>query len=174
MFDFLEIQINEQADGVSADALRSVLDQTLKFLATGGGGDWKITQISMNSPLTLRLDWRPAVGGGSRPMGEPSETLVRSFAMLRRGEMPGEEIDVSQTRSLAKLAAVARVGRTMTVRAGRGEPVAVDAEWSKLLNAAATQRVKGRRCPISRILRLAGWKGWMFMGRSPSSTSTTR
>ena len=56
--DRLEITVDEQGRGVSADALRVLLNQTLTFLKNEPGGHegvtWRVTGASLSSRLHSR------------------------------------------------------------------------------------------------------------------------
>jgi len=122
MADQLKITIDEQGAGVSAEALRMHLEQTLRFL--GGDPDvgddvveWKVTRVSINSPMRLKLE-RSVVGDAPEPKSRPGETMVRALSRLERGEDLGDEFSPVRLRALERMSSLSNGVRQVWVKAG--------------------------------------------------------
>lgn len=150
MPDRLEIQIDEEGRGVSAEALRSLLDQALQFLMSdpddGPGVTWKVTQLSMNSPLTMRLE-REVAEGEAEPASRPAEQMMRSFGGFERGELPGDELQPRQLNAIAKLASSATSYRSVQVKADRGNAVRLQPQWASDVRKLIAERKREAKTP---------------------------
>jgi hypothetical protein len=131
--DKLDITVEDGGAGVSADALRMLLDQTLAFLEDEPGGSdgmvWRVTRATMNSPFSMTLQ-RVAPESMPEPADRPGERLVRLFAVLSAGMLPDDSTPAIQVRRAAAIAQLAQPGRTVRMGAGRGKVIDIDSEWS--------------------------------------------
>ena len=151
MSDRLQIEIEETGEGVSAELLRLHLEQTLRFLedepdVEQGTVEWKVTRVSMNSPMLLQLE-RTVQEGTAEPATRPGEALARSFARLQRGEDPGEELSLTRLRALENMAAASNDGRRVRVQAGVGEPVELRSHWVSSLRRVRMERKQRDQMP---------------------------
>lgn len=133
MVDKLDITMEDEGAGVSADALRRLLSQTLAFLESEpGGGDgisWRVTQVSMNSPFSMTVE-RRLPKSMPEPVDRPGERLARLFATLAAGGEPDDTLSVGQARRAAAIAEVAEPGRPIVLRASRGNPINLAPQWA--------------------------------------------
>ena len=150
MADRFQIQIDETGEGVSAEALRLQLEQSLRFLEDDPeaveGVAWKIKRVSMNSPLLLELE-RSVEAGVAEPASRPGEQLVRAFALLQRGQMPGDELSPTRLHALEKMAKAANGVRRVRVRAGVGDAIELDPQWASELSRARVERRQRDQLP---------------------------
>lgn len=163
MTDSFQIEIDESGEGVSADALRLHLEQALRFLEEDPGAgeavvEWKVTRVSMNSPLSLKME-RSVKPGQREPASRPGEDLARAFARLNRGEALGEELSATRLHALEKIAAHSNGVRQVRVKAGVGEAIAIKPDWvTELKRARAERRMRDQmpEQPYSIVGRLEG------------------
>jgi len=148
--DKLDIEFEDEGQGVSADALRELLDRTLAFLSDEPGGSdgvtWRVTHVTMNSPLAMTVE-RMAPAGAPEPTERPAERLVRVFAALAKGDAPTSDYTPMQIRRVAAIAQVAQPGRKVVFKAGRGKAIRVQADWGKGLKEWMRQKVAGEALP---------------------------
>ena len=162
MPDRFQIEIDETGDGVSAEVLRSQLEQALRFLREDleavESVDWKVTRASMNSPLMLELE-RKVTPGTAEPASRPGEQLARAFASLQRGEPLGEELSPTRLCAIEKMASQANGVRRVRIRAGVGASIELDPEWSKTVRKIREERKRREEIPpqpYSTVGRLEG------------------
>jgi len=142
MADRIQITIDETGDGVAAEALRLQLDQALRFLSDDPEAenvDWRIKQVSMNSPLTMELE-RAVKPGKSDPATRPGEVLARAFVQLQRGEALGDDLSPTRLHALEKMAAHANGVRRIRLQAAVGEPIELDPSWAADLRRTRAER----------------------------------
>jgi len=134
--------IDETGDGVAAEALRLQLEQALRFLSDDPAAehvDWRIKQVSMNSPLTMELE-RAVKPGESEPATRPGEAMARAFVHLQRGEALGDDLSPTRLYALEKMAAHANGVRRIRLQAAVGEPIELDASWAADLRRMRSER----------------------------------
>jgi len=142
MPDRIEITIDETGEGVAAEALRLQLEQALRFFADDSSAaqvDWRITHVSMNSPLTMALE-RTVKAGEREPASRPGEALARAFVRLQRGEALGDDLSATRLHALEKMASQANDVRRVRLQAAVGEPVDLQPAWAADLRRLRAER----------------------------------
>lgn len=149
--DTLDITLQDTGAGVSADALRTLLDRTLHTLRSASGDQtgvtWRITKASMQSPFSLTIE-RRVEPGVSEPLERPAERLVQSFAALRAERNIEKNMTLPVARRLADMVELATPsGRRVILQAARGEAIVLDPQWAGLLKSWVHQKVSEQTLP---------------------------
>ena len=151
MADRLDIILEDTGEGVSADALRTLLDRTLRTLRSESGDQegvtWQITKASMNSPFSLTIERRvqPDV---PEPVERPAERLVQSFAALRAEQKINGDMTLPVARRLAGIVELATApGRRVVFQAARGEAIHLEPQWGGMLRSWVHRKVSEQTLP---------------------------